>query len=108
MREARGGVDEATLISGKVEVNAVIQRAKGQALYTLGRSDYPEIVYTQRRLDNGQHLSFWGQRCPDGVNLLGPSLDTPTLQTLNAKIAIDGQDAKQVAATYLKDKGFIK
>ena len=36
------------------------------------------------------------------------SLDTPTLQTLNAKIAIDGQDPKQVAATYLKDKGFIK
>jgi len=36
------------------------------------------------------------------------SLDTPTLQALNAKIAIDGQDAKQVAATYLKDKGFIK
>ena len=36
------------------------------------------------------------------------SLDTPTLQALNAKIAIDGQDPKQVAATYLKDKGFIK
>jgi osmoprotectant transport system substrate-binding protein len=36
------------------------------------------------------------------------SLDTPTLQTLNAKIAIEGQDAKQVAATYLKGKGFIK
>jgi osmoprotectant transport system substrate-binding protein len=36
------------------------------------------------------------------------SLDTPTLQSLNAKIAIDGQDAKQVAVTYLKDKGFIR
>jgi osmoprotectant transport system substrate-binding protein len=35
------------------------------------------------------------------------SLDTQTLQTLNAKIAIEGQDAKQVAATYLKAKGFI-
>jgi len=36
------------------------------------------------------------------------SLDTPTLQALNAKIAIEGQDAKQVAAAYLKAKGFIK
>jgi len=36
------------------------------------------------------------------------SLDTQTLQSLNAKIAIEGQDAKQVAAAYLKSKGFIK
>jgi len=36
------------------------------------------------------------------------SLDTQTLQSLNAKIAIEGQDAKQVAAAYLKAKGFIK
>ena len=36
------------------------------------------------------------------------SLDGPTLQALNAKIALEGQDAKQVAATYLKAKGFIK
>ena len=36
------------------------------------------------------------------------SLDGPTLQTLNAKIALEGQDAKSVAATYLKSKGFIK
>jgi len=36
------------------------------------------------------------------------SLDGPTLQKLNAKIAVDGQDAKKVAAKYLKDKGFVK
>lgn len=36
------------------------------------------------------------------------TLDGPTLQTLNAKIALEGQDAKQVAATYLKAKGFIR
>lgn len=36
------------------------------------------------------------------------SLDLTTLQTLNARIAVDGQDAKQVAATYLKEKGFLK
>ncbi|MBC7682500.1 MAG: ABC transporter substrate-binding protein [Ferruginibacter sp.] len=36
------------------------------------------------------------------------SLDGPTLQSLNAKIALEGQDAKAVAATYLKSKGFVK
>ncbi|MCC6198454.1 MAG: ABC transporter substrate-binding protein [Burkholderiales bacterium] len=43
-------------------------------------------------------------------NALAPvfrSLDTQTLQTLNARIAVEGQDAKRVAATYLKAKGFI-
>jgi osmoprotectant transport system substrate-binding protein len=48
---------------------------------------------------------------PKIKDLLAPvfkSLDGPTLQTLNAKIALEGQDAKQVAAAYLKGKGFIK
>ena len=36
------------------------------------------------------------------------SLDTATLQTLNARIALEGQDAKQVAAAYLKAKGFVR
>lgn len=43
--------------------------------------------------------------------LLAPvfkSLDGPTLQMLNARIAVEGQDARQVAAAYLKAKGFVK
>lgn len=36
------------------------------------------------------------------------SLDGPTLQKLNGQIAIEGQDARKVAATYLKSKGFVK
>lgn len=36
------------------------------------------------------------------------SLDLATLQSLNAKIAVEGQDARQVATAYLKDKGFLK
>nr|WP_315231024.1 ABC transporter substrate-binding protein [uncultured Albidiferax sp.] len=36
------------------------------------------------------------------------SLDGPNLQSLNAKIALEGQDAKAVAAAYLKSKGFVK
>ncbi|MEJ7669703.1 MAG: ABC transporter substrate-binding protein [Casimicrobiaceae bacterium] len=47
-------------------------------------------------------------RIRDALAPVFKSLDGPTLQTLNAKIAVEGQDAKQVAATYLKSKGFIK
>ena len=35
-------------------------------------------------------------------------LDRPTLQALNAKIQLDGQDAKKVAADFLKAKGLLK
>lgn len=48
---------------------------------------------------------------PNIAALLQPvfaSLDGPTLQKLNARIAVEGQDAKKVAAGYLKEKGFIK
>jgi osmoprotectant transport system substrate-binding protein len=36
------------------------------------------------------------------------SLDLKTLQELNGKIAVDGEDPQQVAAEYLKSKGFVK
>lgn len=36
------------------------------------------------------------------------SLDEKTLQQLNASIAVEGLDAKKVAADYLKTKGFVK
>ncbi len=35
-------------------------------------------------------------------------LDGPTLQALNAKIQLEGQDAKKVAGDFLKSKGLIK
>ena len=35
-------------------------------------------------------------------------LDSPTLQALNAKIQLEGQDAKKVAADFLKSKGLLK
>jgi osmoprotectant transport system substrate-binding protein len=50
-------------------------------------------------------------RHPKIRDLLAPvfrTLDGPTLQGLNAKIAVEGQDAKKVAADYLRAKGFIK
>lgn len=36
------------------------------------------------------------------------TLDTATLQTLNARIALEGQDARQVAAAHLRAKGLVK
>ena len=36
------------------------------------------------------------------------ALDGPTLQSLNAKIQIEGQDAKKVAGDFLKSKGLVK
>ena len=36
------------------------------------------------------------------------SLDEKTLQQLNASIAVEGLDAKKVAADYLKSKGLVK
>ena len=50
-------------------------------------------------------------RQPKITTLLAPlfkTLDTATLQGLNAKIALEGQDAKKVAAEYLKGKGLVK
>ena len=35
-------------------------------------------------------------------------LDGPTLQGLNAKIQLEGQDAKKVAGDFLKSKGLLK
>ena len=36
------------------------------------------------------------------------TLDGPTLQSLNAKIQLEGQDAKKVAGDFLKSKGLLK
>ena len=39
----------------------------------------------------------------------GPfSVRTRTVQSLNARIALGGEDAKKVAASYLKSKGLVK
>lgn len=44
----------------------------------------------------------------DGLAPVFASLGLETLQSLNAKIAVEGQDAKQVAHAYLQSKGFLK
>jgi osmoprotectant transport system substrate-binding protein len=51
------------------------------------------------------------KRQPQIATLLAPlfrTLDTATLQRLNAQIAIEGQDARRVAAAHLKATGLVK
>jgi len=48
---------------------------------------------------------------PEIADILAPvfkSLDLETLQTLNSRIAVEGQDAASVAQNYLQSKGFLK
>jgi osmoprotectant transport system substrate-binding protein len=48
---------------------------------------------------------------PELASILDPvfaGLDLKTLQTLNAKISLQGQSASSVARAYLKEKGFLK
>jgi osmoprotectant transport system substrate-binding protein len=51
------------------------------------------------------------KRNPKIRDVLAPvfkTLDGPTLQSLNAKIQLEGQDAKKVAGDFLKSKGLLK
>ena len=50
------------------------------------------------------------QQHPEIAKLLDPvfaTLTLETLQQLNAKIAVEGEDAAAVAAAYLKSKHFL-
>jgi osmoprotectant transport system substrate-binding protein len=51
------------------------------------------------------------QKYPEIPGILDPvfkTLTTETLQQLNAKISVDGQDPKKVATDYLTSQGFLK
>jgi len=51
------------------------------------------------------------KRYPAIATILAPifkSLDRPTLQMLNARIQLEGQDPRKVATVYLQSKGFLK
>jgi osmoprotectant transport system substrate-binding protein len=44
----------------------------------------------------------------DGLDPVFRSLDEATLRHLNARIAVDGEDAHRVALDYLRTKGFVR
>lgn len=110
-----GGNTAATIRAAAEQtsgVNAAMAYGTDGALAALGlvvMSDPKgaQIVYAPAPLVRAAVL----EKHPAIKTLLEPvfaSLDLATLQTLNAKIAVEGQDAKQVATGYLKDKGFLK
>jgi len=63
-------------------------------------------IYAPTPIIRAQTLAAY----PAIATLLKPvfaSLDGPTLQKLNARIAVNGEEANKVAAAYLKSKGLI-
>ena len=110
------GGDTAVTIKAAAEgtsgVNAAMAYGTDGALAALGLviMDDPQgiqPIYAPTPIVRAEVLT----RYPGIKDTLTPvfrSLDTSTLQMLNAKIAIEGQDAKQVAVTYLKTNGFIR
>lgn len=79
--------------------------ALGLVLLTDTRHVQP--VYAPAPVVRAALLKQW-PRLPAVLDPVFASLDAPTLQRLNAQIALEGQDAKTVAGRYLKAKGFIK
>ncbi|MEN3811669.1 glycine betaine ABC transporter substrate-binding protein, partial [Chromobacterium piscinae] len=76
-------------------------------LVALGDPKGVQPVYAPTPIIRADALS----RHPEIAAWLKPvfqSLDEATLQKLNASIALEGRNARQVAAGYLKRKGFIQ
>jgi len=76
-------------------------------LHTLADPDGVQPIYAPTPIIRESVL----KQHPDIAKWLKPvfaSLDTPTLQKLNASIAVEGQNASKVAADYLKQKGLVK
>ena len=110
------GGDTAATIKAAAEqtsgVNAAMAYGTDGPLAALGLvvlkdSKAVQPVYAPAPVVRGEVLA----RQPKIASLLAPlfkTLDTATLQRLNAQIALEGQDAKKVAAAYLKAQGLVK
>jgi osmoprotectant transport system substrate-binding protein len=110
-----GGDTAATIraaAQGTSGVNAAMAYGTDGALAALGLvvladDKGAEIVYEPAPVVRASVLAAH----PEIATLLDPvfrSLTLDKLQTLNAKIAVDGQDAHAVASDYLTSAGFIK
>ena len=76
-------------------------------LVVLADTKGAQIVYQPAPVIRGAVL----EKHPEIKRALEPvftSLSLQMLQALNAKIAVEGQDAKSVAREYLAAKGFLK
>ena len=66
-----------------------------------------QIVYEPAPTIRADTLAKY-PKIKDALAPVFASLDLKTLQELNGKIAVDGEDPQAVAAEYLKAKGFVK
>ena len=103
---------EKAAADGTNGVNAAMAYGTDGALSALGLvvlADTREVepVYEPAPIMRGAVYDQY----PEISNILAPvfrSLTLETLQSLNAKIAIEGQEAGAVAAAYLKAQGYLK
>jgi osmoprotectant transport system substrate-binding protein len=113
---ALAGGDTAATIRAAAEhtdgVNAAMAYGTDGALAALGLvlltdDRHAQIVYQPAPVVRAEVL----EHHPEIAEILDPvfrSLTLETLQKLNARIAVDGEDAKAVAADYLTSHGFIQ
>jgi len=102
---------EQAAASGQEGVNAAMAYGTDGQLAALGLkvlTDTKQIqpVYAPAPNIRGEVL----KKSPEIRTILEPvfkSLDLETLQTLNSRIAVEGQSARNVAQAYLKEKGFL-
>ena len=102
---------EQAAASGQEGVNAAMAYGTDGQLAALNLkvlTDTKQIqpVYAPAPNIRGEVL----QKNPEIRTILDPvfeSLDLETLQTLNSRIAVEGQSARNVAQAYLKEKGFL-
>ena len=110
-----GGDTAATLraaADGTDDVNTAMAYSTDGALDALGLvsladNKHVQVVYRPAPLVRAAAL----ERYPEISKLLNPmfaTLSLDTLRALNAKIAVDGLDARTVAADFLRSHGFIK
>jgi osmoprotectant transport system substrate-binding protein len=76
-------------------------------LVVLDDSKGAQIVYEPAATIRADALAK-NPKIKDALAPVFASLDLKTLQELNGKIAVDGEDPQAVAAEYLKSKGFVK
>jgi osmoprotectant transport system substrate-binding protein len=76
-------------------------------LVVLEDSKGAQIVYEPAATIRADVLAKY-PKIKDALAPVFASLDLKTLQELNGKIAVDGEDPQAVAAEYLKAKGFVK
>jgi len=110
------GGDTAATIKAAAEqtsgVNAAMVYGTDGAVAALGLVTLDDVksvqpVYAPSAVIRSDVLAKY-PKIPDLLKPVFVSLDSPTLQKLNARIAIEGHDARKTAADYLRSKGFIK